>query len=173
MRVPDESTTGGMVRELLDVLDEEIALLNLRRSQLELLSGAMLDRDEQAVGELLGDIEDSAQRQTTADLKLQAVRTALAAAMGIEADGLKLSNIVEALPADMRPQIDYRRQQIILLIDALRTQHMETAVLVHECARINRLLLEGLFRIDTRPVTYAAGGQQGWSPHAGLIDMER
>jgi len=162
-----------MVRELLDVLDDEISLLNLRRSQLELLAGAMLDRDERAVGELLGDIEELAGRQTTADLKLQAVRTTLATAMGIPTEGLKLSDIVDSLPADLRAQIDYRRQQIILLIEALRTQHTETAVLVHECARINRILLEGLFRIDTTPVTYAAGGKRGWTPEAGLIDMER
>jgi len=173
MRVPDETTAGGMVRELLDVLDDEIELLNLRRSQLEVLSGAMLDRDEQAVGELLGEIEDSAQRQAATDLKLQAVRIALASAMGISAEGLKLSDIIEALRADVRPQVNYRRQQVILLIEALRAQHMETAFLVHECARINRVLLEGLFQIDPRPVTYAAGGKAGWAPHVGLIDMER
>ena len=48
-----------LVEPLHEALDEEIAALNLRRSQLALLREAILARDDEAVGRLLGQLEQA------------------------------------------------------------------------------------------------------------------
>ena len=49
---------------------------------------------------------------------------------------------------------------------------MRTVMLLGECARINRMLLEAMFPHSEGVVTYGAGGAEPWQPDAGLVDAE-
>jgi flagellar biosynthesis/type III secretory pathway chaperone len=161
-----------MLKELNAVLDEEIALLSLRRSQMKLLSGAILDRDDDAVERLLGEIERMGQLQAQADARLGKLRSGLAELFGCQVDQMRLSRLIESLAGADRQAIEQRRRQIAQLAGELQRQHLETAVVVFECARINRLLLECLYPAGSSVNTYGAGGAGAWRGEAGLVDTE-
>jgi hypothetical protein len=161
------------VGELQALLDEEIALLDLRRRQLEALSSAVVDRDEDRLEQLLVEMESVQSMQSATDLKLGALRTALAGWLGVAPAKMRLSRLLAELPADQRVAIEYRRQQIVLLADKLRRQHMETAVLLWEFAKVNRRLLEGLLPRSQEVTTYGTAGPDAWRPPTGLTDQHR
>jgi hypothetical protein len=161
-----------LVEKLLGSLDEEIALLEEKTVQLASLRRAMLDRDDQAMAAVLTEIEQDQRRQDSVDLRLSAARRAMANAMGIPAGQLRLSRLIDELPPAEAASVDYRRQQILLLAERARKQHLETAILLHECSRINRMLLEGLFPQNQSVTTYGQGGSDTWRPESGLMDTE-
>ena len=163
---------AGLVEELIRLLDEQIELLDVRCSQLAALSDATTRRDDEALEALLADIESAQQHQTGADTKLQALRNALANAAGWPVEQMRLALLIEHLPDQQSTAVDYRRQQIILLTDRLKRQHMETALILSECARVNRLLLEALFPETRSVTTYGAKGENSWGQDRGLVDVE-
>jgi flagellar biosynthesis/type III secretory pathway chaperone len=169
-RSPTIAERAGALAELLD---EEIALLDLRRSQLSSLCAAIIDRDEDAVERLLDQIERAQELQSATDQKLDSLRRELAARLACEGERMKLSALIASIDEPQRGQLAARRQRIIELAERLQLEHMRTVVLLTECARINRLLLEGLLPGSEGVTTYRADGADAWQADAGLVDTER
>ena len=163
---------AALIDELVVLLDEEIALLEQRRSQLEALSGALLDRDNGRMEGLLAEIEQAMLVQTRVDLKLRALRNALADAFACPQEEMKLAKLLNLLEGEQKLALEYRRQQIIVLTDELRQQHLQTCLFLLESSRINRLLLENLFPNSEPVVTYGMDGRDQWRPDTGLVDAE-
>ena len=168
-----------MVAELLDLLDEEIVLLDLRRRQLEALSEAIAVRDNDRLEMLLEEVERTLEMQAGVDAKLRALRASLAEEMAgpgrvpLRDDEVRLSDLARMLGGERRQAIERRRTEIVRLAGELRTQHLRTAVLLTECGRINRLLLEAIFPQSRSVTTYGEGGSSSWRPDTGLVDAER
>jgi flagellar biosynthesis/type III secretory pathway chaperone len=167
-RKPD----SALLSQLADLLDEEISLLNAKSEQLGGLSAALIDRDDDVMQSLLGEMEQTQRAQAAADVKLEAIRGSLAAPAGRPPAGITLAEIIDSLDDDRRGELDYRRRQIVVLARRLRHKHLRTVLLLAESARINRLFLERLFPA-CRPVqTYGAAGVNSWRAEAGLFDAE-
>jgi flagellar biosynthesis/type III secretory pathway chaperone len=167
---PDAPDPIGSLRQLLD---EEIALLDVRRSQLASLCAAIIDRDDDAVERLLDQIERAHELQAATDRRLEALRQVLCERLGCARDEVRLSALIAALPEADRQPLAERRQRIIELAERLQLEHMRTVILLGECARINRLLLESLFPAAEGVATYNARGADHWRPEAGLVDTEQ
>ena len=168
-----------MIAELLDLLDEEIVLLDLRRRQLEALSGAIVLRDNDRLEGLLEEIEQTLEVQASVDGKLKALRGALAEKLTapggapFRAGEVRVSAVAERLEGEQRQALEKRQRQIVHLAGELRTQHLRTAILLTECGRINRMLLEAIFPHSQSVTTYSEGGSSSWRPDTGLVDAER
>ena len=162
----------GLIGELESVLDEEILLLEQKRRQLEDMGGAILDRDDDSLGRSLEEAEQTTQRQQAADLRLQALRNTFAEVLNLPAKQVRLSDIAETVDQAQRQTIEYRRQQIILLAEEVQKKHLETALLLSECARINQLMLESLFPQHQEASTYRPDGRELSDTDASLLDTE-
>jgi len=163
---------AGLVDELIRLLDDEIHLLEHRCVQLAALSQATLQRDDERLEGLLDEIEQAQHTQAQTDLRLQALRSALAEFFDWPVAQMRLSRLIEELSGDRRPKLAYRREQILLLSERLKRQHLETTLVVAECARINRLLLESLFPELRNDTTYGGHGESSWDPDVRLVDVE-
>lgn len=164
--------TPAQVHSLEGLLDEEAALLVLRHSQLGSLCAAIVERDESAVERILNQIEQAQQLQTIGDQKVAALRDELAGRLGMDSRTLRLSALIEQLPPHCQAGMLTKRRRVLDLAERFRVQHMRTVMLLTECARINRLLLEGLFPRCQAVTAYSADGSQTWRAEAGLVDME-
>ena len=161
-----------LVGELLGVLDEEISLLEQKTVQMAGLSAAMLDRDEKGMIEIIAQFEQTQRAQDSVDVRLSAVSGALGGALGCPSLNMRLGWLGERLPEGQAAAVDYRRRQIILLAERARSQHLRTALLLHECSRINSMLLAGLFPDAESVTTYGQDGQRTWRNGGGLVDAE-
>lgn len=162
-----------LLERLGGLLDEESRLLEVRRSQLDSLCGAIVDRDDEAVERLLQQIEQAQALQTATDAKLQLVRGALAAALHLPRAELKLSVLVAMLEGPPRLELARRRQRIMDLAARLQREHLRAVMLLNECSRINRMLLESLLPGSETVTTYGReGGRANWRGGTSLLDAE-
>ena len=171
MNCPPERI-AALIVELTTVLDEEIGLLERRSAELADLAEATLQRDDDRLEVLLDEVERTLEVQNATDLKLQALRNALADALGWPVSQMRLSRLIEELPGGLAGEISYRREQILLLSGRLKDQHLRTALVVSECARINKLLLESFFPDGGGVTTYNSSGASSWGPESGRVDVE-
>jgi len=170
--IPAPWSMDGLIGELESVLDEEILLLEQKARQLADRGAAILDRDDDSLGRLLEEVEQTTQRQQAADLRLQALRNTLAEVLELPAKQVRLATIAETVDPAQRQRIEYRRQQIILLAEQVQKKHLETALLLSECARINQLMLESLFPQRQEVSTYRPDGRELSHTDASLLDTE-
>ena len=161
-----------LFEELLGALDEEIRVLELKCSHLTGLFQALVDRDQEATEAILEQMEQSQEVQISVDLRLGAIRRTLADALGCKVQELKLSKLVAVLPSEWARETDDRRRRIIDLTAKLRREHLQTAMLLNECIRINRTLLASLLPSGDPVVTYNTEGTDIWRPETGLMDTE-
>jgi len=170
--IPPSAIETERIASLGRLLDEEASLLDLRRSQLASLCGAIVDRDEDAVERLLEQIERAQELQAAADEKLDALRRKLAECLHCPNEKVKLSALIAALSEPQRTALAEQRRKIIELADRLQLEHMRTVMLLTECSRINRMLLESLFPDSQGVTTYSEAGPEPWRPETGLVDAE-
>jgi predicted nucleic acid-binding Zn-ribbon protein len=166
-------STESLIDELLAVLDEEIELLEQKQSQLADLSDALVAVDDVATEALLKQIEQTERTQTMVDLKLQDVRKTLAGVLGYDdARALRLSVLVTKLPDAQASAVDDRRGRLAQQVGKLRRQHLQTAMLLIECSKVNRMMMECLLPAGEAVTTYDATGTNLWRNGAGLVDKE-
>ena len=168
----EDKNIAGLVEDLVKSLDSEASLLELRCVQLEALATAALQRDEEAMEELLAQVERTQLDQTHADIRLESIRTALGAEMAVPVERLRLAWLVEQLPARQSAILADRRARIIELTERLQRRHMETAVVITECSRVNGMLLESFCPSMRSVTTYGAGGKSSGRWASGLVDVE-
>ena len=131
-----------------------------------------VNESEIQLEQLLSEMEETQQIQGDTERKLQALRSALANAIGCNPHRLRLADLMARLDDERRATLDYRRQQIILLVQEVRGQHLRTTMHLLESARINRMLLEGLFPQTESVNTYDMNGSSSWHADGGLVDAE-
>ncbi|KPK85895.1 MAG: hypothetical protein AMJ81_02480 [Phycisphaerae bacterium SM23_33] len=170
---PAQNSLMIHTEQLLAILDEEIWLLELRRSQSDALSAALIQSDDARMEALLNEMHQTLQSQAHVDLRLNAVRRALADDLALPTQRVRLQLLIGRLHGRERAEMESRRQQIIDLAERLQRQHLQTSILLLECARINRMLLEALFPQSKGVDTYSSGGQERWWPGTGLVNAER
>ena len=170
--MPTSPATKRLVDRLSSVLDDEIALLELRRRQLEAMTACVVNRDDPALERLLKEMEQTRDVQASADSRLRQAREELAAAFGLDPSQFRLGGLIDRLPESDRHRLVERRRRVAGLVQTVRKQHLRAAVLVAECARVNRRLMEALMPRTAALTTYGAGGSDSWRADSGLVSTE-
>ncbi len=170
--ITDETVLQEMVGELFVLLDEEIRLLRLRGQQFRELYEVVLHLKDEQMEPLLEEMVKAQQSQAEMDSKLQALRAVIAKTLGLVPSEMKLEMLMDQLDKENSAELEYKRQQIILLAEQLKRRHLDAAVLLAENTRINRRLLEGLIPRSETITTYNTGGTTGWRDSTGLVDAE-
>lgn len=161
-----------LCNDLSAVLEEEAALLEQKLAQLEGLSQAIIRRDDPTMERLLEEVEQAQSRQSALDDRMGNLRLGLSRHLGAEPTA-RLSDLATRLPKPLGQDLARRRARIVELANRLRVQHLETSMLLRECARINRMMLEAITSRGPSVTTYGAGGKSHWQSGGGLINAER
>lgn len=164
---------SALLGDLTLILDEQIELVEQRLAHMHRLAGTILSRDEKAMEQLLGEMEQAQQTQALADVKLSAIRHNLARAAGLPPKDVSLSGLLPRLSSGQAAPIRRRRELILQLTGELRKQHLSTAILLCECSRVNRLMLDALLGGPQSVGTYQSDGTQSYTSGHGLVDAER
>lgn len=160
------------VDRLVDALDRELAVLDRRERQTDELRQAIIQADDGRMESLLEQMGQIDQEQSLVDAEVGALRSAISAMIDPRGVTMKLSELARRLPADQSSAIEGRRERIVRKIGELRRLHVETAVMLAECARINRMLLDTMRRGGGTVATYDARGSHQRARTGGLLSAE-
>jgi flagellar biosynthesis/type III secretory pathway chaperone len=162
----------GLPEQLLEALDRELELLTAKRTEMEQLLAALACRDDATLERFLARMEQGQQEQSRADRNVERISSELAAQVGCPARRPRLSELATYLPPDLARALEDRRQALTSHLRQLRRKHMEMSMLLHECQKINRLLLECLLRESSGPRTYSANGNLRHRDGGGVMSAE-
>ena len=163
---------GDLSERLLGAMDRQLEMLQVKTVQVEQLRRAIVGRDNAAMESLLAQMEQGQREQSVADRELDGLVSALAAEVGLPQGRAKLSVLAEHLPQEQALAIRERSRAMSENMKRLRRKHMEMSLLLHECQKINQLLLETLLNEGAGPRTYGANGHVRGRSSGGVMSAE-
>jgi hypothetical protein len=145
------------VDELLTILDRDIEHIQQSLSRLSEMRELVVKRDEVSLGRLLESVQTESDIYAANEQRRQAIRKTLADLLGIEQ--ITLSKLEQSLSMEKKAEVSWRKTKLRLLASQLKKEHLSAAILLTECARFNRLLLNGILgRANHDTVMYDSSG---------------
>jgi hypothetical protein len=158
---------------LLDVLDEDIRHLESTLSRLDTLRSLLIKREETALKELLEEIRRRADAYQANEQKRKGLRRNLAADLGWAEHDLTLSKLQKELAEPSRTAVAQRQTRLRFLAVQLKREYTLTVLLVRDCLRFNRSLMEAFFGAGGRgAATYSPTGAARHEIHATLMSTQ-
>ncbi|NLW86984.1 MAG: hypothetical protein GXY38_08940 [Planctomycetes bacterium] len=164
---------NSLVDALLCELDDEARRLASRCQQLDDMSSALLAGDDAALEQLLSAMDTSALINVRTDGRLSDACRRLGDALGCRQQDCRLARIMERLDPSQALALSQRRESLTSLVDRLRQKHMEAALLLGECRRLNSLMLECVMPRGQSVTVYGAAGTENWQTHDANLDTEQ
>ncbi|MCE5326327.1 MAG: hypothetical protein LLG01_07905 [Planctomycetaceae bacterium] len=158
---------------LIDSLQREVVLLEQKEQQMEGLRQAVVASDDAALESLMAAIARTDVEQSRLDMDLARRRAAVTEALAPGQPVMRLGQLAQALEGPQGRVVDELRGEVLQRVRRLRRRHLETAILLAECSRINRLLLDTLLGRGSSVETYDASGQRRGQMDGGLLNTER
>jgi hypothetical protein len=162
-----------LIEELLALLDTDAVRLEMTLSTLNKLRAGVIKRDEAGLEQLLETLKSQQDDRDAIENKRSKLRHIAAVAFGCADEEVNLSRIMEHVPPLSRQKVAQRQQTLARLVEKLKTEYTATAVLLNECSRFNRMLLDSIFGSRSKGVaTYNASGQMKRPNGSGFVAMQ-
>jgi hypothetical protein len=151
------------IDHLLAVLDNDILHMEETLSRLNELRAFVIKRDDVSLRKLLESVQAEANNYRDNELKRRMLREELAIAFGCSMEQLTLSRLETELSGDKKDEVARRKIKVRALAGHLKKEHLNTAILLSDCARFSRMLLKNVFELGgTGVMTY---GPRGYAEH--------
>ena len=132
------------ISDLMNILGKEIKLLKTREEQFEKLHNIVIKCKGEQMDALLEEMTTSRQEQAELDSELDYMRDTIAGILNIPSRDTTLREIAKKVGGKDGEKLITLRQQLIVLAERLKTQHLNTAVLLAEMSRINKELINSM-----------------------------
>lgn len=169
------------IAALLDVLEADIRHLEYTLARLDTLRSLLIKREEAALHQLLEEIRRQAEAYEANEQERQQLRRDLAADLGCRESDLTLSTLQRELngPSRRAAQTRYgaalaqRQARLRSLAAQLKREYTLTVLLVRDCVRFNRSLLQAFLGTGGRGgATYSPSGAAKQEISTILMSMQ-
>ena len=142
------------IGELLVVLDKDIQHIQESLLRLNELRSFVVKRNEADLGKLLESIQTDSDSYRSHELKRESIRKELADALDCNLKQMTLSRLETVLPEEKKAQVTTKKLKLRALTKELKKEHLSTAMLLSNCARFNRQLLQSVFDLGEMEIVY-------------------
>lgn len=159
------------VQELLDFLDQSVDSVRDMLSMLNAFRAALIRRDDSALRQMQDHLPEVAAQRRQTDYRLERLMLEFADLLQCPAGEVRLTRIALALPPSQRSQVQEKQRALQTLVNRLHIEHRGTELLLRECERLNRLLLDGMIGKRNQTLTYTPHGQSRREMHRSIVSM--
>ena len=142
------------IGELLVVLDKDIQHIQESLLRLNELRSLLIKHNETDLGKLLESIQTESDSYRSHELKRESIRKELADALDCNLEQMTLSRLETVLPEEKKAQVTTKKLKLRALTKELKKEHLSTAMLLSNCARFNRQLLQSVFDLGEMEIVY-------------------
>ena len=161
------------INELMMVIDIDIAHLQESLLRLNDLRMLVVKRDNDKLGKLLMTIEASTNSHKENEQRRQQICQYLAEAAGIDSKYATLVDIEGMIDGPMKMEFNRKRLKLKVLVSEVKNDHLSASMLLADCARVNRMLLDGIFGGGKgREISYSANGSAKRENNIDFMSME-
>jgi len=167
------ATIETHVTALLDVLDDDIRHVETSLLRLDALRGLLIKRDDEALAKLLEEVHRQGEAYAVTECRRQELRCDLAKDLGWKEKELTLTKLLTRLTGHSRTALAERQTRLKTLIAQLKREHALTTLLIADCGRFNRSLLQVfLGPVGKAGTTYSPTGAARHPTGTALLNLQ-
>lgn len=159
------------VDELLSILDRDIEHIQESILRLNEMRELVIKRDDVSLNKLVECIRAESENYAANEKQRQSIRKEIAAILGCGVEQMTLSRIEDILTGEKKSQVAQKKTKLRQLTRELGTEHLSTALLLSECARLNGLLLKSILNLDKTAVCYNSSGSAEQRTDAAFMNL--
>jgi septin family protein len=146
--------------------------LRRTRDYLNALRAALIRRDMDELKQMQDHLSEEALQRQELDRSLESCRQCAAESLACRPEEVCISRLCNKADPQTAKRLRETQHQVQRLVREVKTAHLATELLLWECARINRRMLEAITgRLASAPV-YDARGRTAWQPAAGWMNLK-
>lgn len=161
------------VDQLLVILEAQTQRMQTNLARLDELRALVVKRDETSLRKLLNIIQSESGDFNGDELKRELLRTELASIFGCDRRQLTLSRLADELSGERRDKLIETRTALQKLGQKLKNEYLSTMMLLSECARFNRTLLNNVLNLgQSGSVTYNSNGSTERRGRTAFVNLQ-
>jgi hypothetical protein len=168
-----QNLISDKIAQMLSCLQEDIRNIEQILEYLDEIRASVLKRDENVLSHLLQITQAEADEYKNQESRRNLIRAELANFLNYDVQQITLSKLEQILPESIQAQVKEKKNKLKLLTDKLQKEHLNTILLLSECARFNRMILSGIFDFGKKDViTYSASGIKPRQAGRNLVNFK-
>ena len=157
--------------QLNEFLDEQAESIRRTLRQFDVLRGAVIHRDEAMMTELAEQVDAQNQERQEADKRREALCRQLGELLGCDARQVNITAICGLLDSEDRAELEDKRRVVKELVSRLKIEREGTELLLRECERMNRAILNEMMGSGRRTMTYTRRGVTQNEAPGGMMSV--
>lgn len=170
--IATQPTIQQKAQDLLKVLENDIAHIETNLKTLDQLRQLVIKRDENGLRQLLDKIRTQSTGHCQNELRREQLRSELAHLAQCLPAEMTLSHLETYLNQGTREKIHTQKKRLRQLTRKLTREVKNTALLLNDCARLNRALLKAMFKPQgTQGLTYRFNGSIKRNASVNMLNL--
>lgn len=163
----------SLVDELISCLDKDIEHLEKVLSNLDEMRTLVIKRDDSSLTRLLEDIKSQTEAYRRQENRRESVRAKLAESLNQKYENVTLSRLETVCGGETLQALTRRRNRLRILAEKVSKEYVSTSLLLAECARFNRELLQSILELGRKePGTYSSDGSTKRGLNNAFFDFQ-
>jgi hypothetical protein len=160
------------VKALVAILNDDIGHLQAALQRLDRLRGLLIKRDDAGLEKLLTDLASEAETYSVGERERQSLREDIAGQLHCEAKKVTLTLLAQSVPLSQQDDVIACQTRLQSLIGQFKREYMLTSLLIADCARFNRALINVFLGQNGRGNTcYGVAGTVARPADAALMSL--
>lgn len=162
----------GLTEELFEFLDDSISVMQEMLGKLTDLRAAVIRRDENALRQMSEQMPELTARRDAMQQRQHQICQAFAIPLNCEAEKINISYLALLMEPSKASELKVRQRLLAELVGRLSREHRGTQLLLQECERLNRMMLDGIIGRTNQTYTYGIAGRVQREMHCNIMSTQ-
>ena len=157
---------------IFQYLDQQLARIDRMHQLLNQFRAGLIRKNPDELMQLQQQFQQEELIRNQLERELENRKRQLAGWIQCVPSEVTLTKLRSCVDPETAYQIQQKQALVKERIESFQREHLATEMLMRECARMNRRLLEIILGRKQNSSTYDAHGKTNWSPKTGLMSIQ-
>jgi hypothetical protein len=169
MNQTSQNLFDRLTEELFAFLDDSILSTRQMLEKLTELRAAVIRRDEKSLQWMAEQMPQLTTHRDSMQQRQRQISESFAGPVNCEPGKISLSYLARFLEIPMRNELKTKQKLLAELIGQLSREHLGTELLLRECERLNRMVLDSLVGRGNQTCIYGSAGRIQRDMHCAIM----
>jgi hypothetical protein len=148
-----------LTKELFVFLEDSVLAMQSMLGKLTELRAAVIRRDEKTLQQMSDEMSELTSWRDGMQQRQRQICKAFAIPLNCQAEKINISYLALFLESPKREELKIKQHLLGELVSRLLREHRATELLLQECERLNRMVLDGIVGKANQTFTYGSAGR--------------
>jgi hypothetical protein len=170
MNDASKKVVGQLTAELFAFLDDSVLSTQHMLDQLNELRAAVIRRDQNMLQQMSDQMQEMTVLRDGMQRRQQQLCRAFAGPLNCPPEKINLSYLALFLESSKADELKTKQRLLQELVGRLSVQRRATELLLRECERLNRIILDGMIGRANQTCTYGSAGRVQRQLHCAILN---